>query len=154
MALFFQTLAGSGITSGGVMLFVTDGGFNCPDGGVNINDTALQDRIIQSGVRIVTIAFRQELENWPIKYTEIIILTLSNLQFKCRSQSRGTCPHLQWQDVLHPGRQRRGRHQQRPRGIAHLPAGRAQPGIGHSGKKRKGVALISDQQQREDLSDP
>ena len=43
--------------TGGVMLFITDGEFEC-DGGTELTDPTLQQEIIDSGVRIVTIAFR------------------------------------------------------------------------------------------------
>ena len=53
----FQTLR-QVTEHGGVMLFVTDGAYRCPDGGPDLDDEELQQEIIDSGVRIVTIAFR------------------------------------------------------------------------------------------------
>ena len=53
----FQTL-GEATSYGGVMLFITDGEFDCPSGGTELTDPVLQQEIIDSGVRIVTIAFR------------------------------------------------------------------------------------------------
>ena len=53
----FQTL--SQVTDhGGVMIFITDGVFDCRQGGTELTDQDLQDEIIASGVRIITVAFR------------------------------------------------------------------------------------------------
>ena len=44
-------------TQGGAIIFITDGKQDCSDGGLDIDDQSLIDRIKQTKVRIITVAF-------------------------------------------------------------------------------------------------
>lgn len=53
----WQTLSQS-VSEGGVMIFLTDGNHDCKgEDDDNLDDEELQQEIVASGVRIITIAF-------------------------------------------------------------------------------------------------
>ena len=46
-------------TEGGVLMLITDGNQDCPtSGGLDIDDPSVENRIIDTKVRIITVAFR------------------------------------------------------------------------------------------------
>ena len=44
-------------TQGGALIFITDGRQDCRDGGLDIDDEIVINRIIKTKVRIITVAF-------------------------------------------------------------------------------------------------
>ena len=44
-------------SKGGAIIFITDGQFDCNNGGLNIDNKKVTDRIRKTKVRIITVAF-------------------------------------------------------------------------------------------------